>query len=194
MTIDVNKLKGLSSSEVSDRLKSFGFNEMPQPKGSAFLSFMVKLAHEPMFLLLVSGAFLYFLLGDTGESLMLLGFVVVIISITCYQERRSEKAMLAWRKLSSPRAFVIREGKGERIAGKDVVPDDIIILNEGDTVPADGELFLAINLLVDESLLTGESQAVHKDHDEKEENKNLVFSGTQVVQGGRLCEGCDNRR
>lgn len=184
MAIDINEIKGLSSQEANDRLKSLGLNEMPDVKGSVLLNFMVKLAREPMFLLLMSGAFLYFLLGDTGESLMLLGFVVVIVGITCYQERRSEKAMLALRKLSSPRAFVIRDGEGKRIAGREVVPEDVIVLNEGDTVPADAELFFATNLLIDESILTGESQAVHKVCDDEEEEQQLqVYSGTQVVQG-----------
>ena len=93
---------------------------------------------------------------------MLLGFVFVVMGITIYQERRTERALEALRDLSSPRALVIRDGRRVRIAGREVVRGDMVVLAEGDRVPADGVLLQAINLSVDESLLTGESVPVRK--------------------------------
>lgn len=193
MTIDIRKISGLSSQEAAARLRSNGFNELPQMKQSALLSLILKLFREPMFLLLLAGAVLYFILGDKTESLMLLGFVVVTMSITCYQEYRSEKAIIALRKISSPRAFVIRDGKGKRIAGREVVLGDTIVLNEGNTTPADAVLLDATNLLADESILTGESHPARKSSTDEFSAETIarpggddlpfVYSGTQIVQG-----------
>ena len=115
-----------------------------------------------MFLLLVACGTLYLFMGDVKEAMMLLGFVFVVMGITLYQERKTERALEALRDLSSPRALVIREGKQKRIAGREVVHGDILILNEGDRVPADAIVLSCVNLLVDESLLTGESVPVRK--------------------------------
>lgn len=193
MAIDLQKISGLSSEAAALKLHQFGFNELPQMHQSPLFVFILKLFREPMFLLLLVGAVLYFILGNKAESLMLLGFVVVMMGITCYQEYRSEKAIIALRNLSSPRAFVIRDGKGVRIAGREVVPEDIIVLNEGDSVSADARLFFATNLLVNESILTGESQSVRKAGVDEADGGDIsrpggddlpfVYSGTQVVQG-----------
>ena len=115
-----------------------------------------------MFLLLVGGGLIYFILGDVTEGLMLMSFVVVIIGITVYQERKTERALEALRNLSSPRALVIRGGVQQRIPGREVVTGDMVILSEGDRVPADGILLMSNNVSVDESLLTGESVPVRK--------------------------------
>ena len=93
---------------------------------------------------------------------MLLGFVFVVMGITFYQERKTERALGSLRDLSSPRALVIRDGVDKRIAGRDVVPGDLIVLAEGDRVPADAVLLDCTNFSADESLLTGESVSVRK--------------------------------
>ncbi|EKE01600.1 MAG: hypothetical protein ACD_21C00090G0006 [uncultured bacterium] len=191
MTADIKNISGLSSQEVDARLKNHGFNELPIAKQAVFFHFFLKLLREPMFLLLLIGAALYFILGSKAESLMLLSFVVVIMGITCYQERKSDKAIMALRNLSSPRVFVIRDGKGVRIAGREVVPDDIVVVNEGDSISADAELLSATNLLIDESILTGESRPVRKMAVSKPttfcqpggNDLPFIYSGTQVVQG-----------
>ncbi len=144
-----------------------------------------------MFLLLVAGGLIYLLLGDLEEALMLMGFVLVVMGITFYQERKTERALEALRDLSSPRALVIRDGIQKRIAGSEVVPGDLLILSEGDRVPADAELLSCTNLSADESLLTGESVSVRKacsDGDAKMarpggDDLPFVYSGTLVVQG-----------
>lgn len=187
----IKNISGLSSQEVAARLKIHGFNELPTAKQAIFLDFVFKLLREPMFLLLLICAALYFILGSKTESLMLLSFVVVIMGITCYQEHKSDKAIIALRNLSSPRVFVIRDGKGMRIAGREVVPDDIVVFNEGDSISADAELLSATNLLINESILTGESHPVRKMVAEHPiafcrpggDDLPFVYSGTQVVQG-----------
>lgn len=136
-----------------------------------------------MFILLMSCGSLYLLLGDYTEGIILLCWVFAIIFITFYQHQKTEKALEALKKLSSPRALVIRDEKKTRIAGRDVVPDDIIILNEGDRIPADGVLLESKNLTVDESLLTGESMPVVKTSQLDNIAACSAYSGTLVVQG-----------
>lgn len=184
-------LKGLSDSEVDLRLKRDGFNELKSSKPKSAFRIVLEVIKEPMFLLLVASGALYIILGDTGEGIMLMASVVIIIIITFYQERRSERALDALKELSSPRALVIRNGEEKRIAGRDLVKDDIILLQEGDRISADAIVLESLNLRVDESLLTGESVSVHKSkwNEEDEfrfpsgENSAFVYSATMIVQG-----------
>jgi len=144
-----------------------------------------------MFLLLVAGGLIYFLLGEHQEALMLLGFVLVVMGITLYQERKTERALEALRDLSSPRALVIRDGLHKRIAGREVVPGDLMVLSEGDRVPADAQLLYCTNLSADESLLTGESVSVRKACSDGlsemarpgGDDLPFVYSGSLIVQG-----------
>ncbi|KAJ4459153.1 ion-transporting P-type ATPase [Paratrimastix pyriformis] len=127
------------------------------------LSIAVSVTKEPMFLLLLACAIIYFCLGDIGEACMLLFFVLCVISMTIYEERRTEKALSALRSLSPPQAIVLRDGTPRRIPSSEVVVDDIVLISEGDRVPADGILIPpSVALMVDESLLTGESTPVAK--------------------------------
>ncbi len=153
---------GLSDTEVAGQLKKYGYNELPASKPKSIWVSALGVVREPMFLLLLACGTLYLLLGDVQEALMLLGFVFVVLGITLYQERKTERALEALRDLSSPRALVIRGGERRRIAGRDVVPDDIVVLAEGDRVPADSLVLTSDNLSTDESLLTGESVPVRK--------------------------------
>ena len=144
-----------------------------------------------MFLLLLAGGALYLTLGDLEEGLMLLGFVLVVMGITLYQERRTEHALESLRNLSSPRALVIRNGIQKRIPARELVKGDVILVSEGDRVPADAMILDSSNLTLDESLLTGESIAVRKSTwDGKKqmarpggENLPFIYSGTLVVKG-----------
>ncbi|MEI8375265.1 MAG: cation-translocating P-type ATPase [Planctomycetota bacterium] len=182
---------GLSEAEVAGRLKQHGYNELPSSKGRNIFATAWDVVREPMFLLLLACGTIYLILGDVQEALMLLGFVFVVLGITLYQERKTERALEALRDLSSPRALVIRGGERKRIAGREVVPDDIVVLAEGDRVPADSVVLSSNNLSTDESLLTGESVPVRKvAWDEVREmtrpggeNLPFVFSGTLIVQG-----------
>ncbi|HJX10593.1 MAG TPA: cation-translocating P-type ATPase, partial [Candidatus Binatia bacterium] len=146
---------------------------------------------EPMFLLLIAAALIYLALGDVREALILAFWIVVIIGITIFQERKTERALEALRDLSSPRALVIRDGDEKRIAGREVVRDDCLIITEGDRVPADALLLSCNDLMVDESLLTGESVPVRKavwDGVQQVtrpggDDLPFVFAGTMLVQG-----------
>jgi Ca2+-transporting ATPase len=184
-------LQGLTEQEARERLAQDGFNELPTAKKRNILHVLLEIVREPMFLLLIACGVLYLFLGDKEEALMLMGFVVVIIGITFYQEQKTERALEALRDLSSPRALVIRDGNQQRIAGREVVRDDIVLISEGDRVPADLTLLSATNLNVDESLLTGESVPVGKKTWNGQqtvsrpggEDLPFTFSGTLVVKG-----------
>ena len=177
-------VKGLSTLEATEQLKSQGYNELPSSKPKNIWKIALEVIKEPMFLLLISCGVLYMILGDYREGSILLSTIFIIIFITFYQYQKTEKALDALKQLSSPRALVIRDGNEIRIAGREVVQDDIIILNEGDRVPADAILLDALHLTIDESLLTGESVPVTKSCQTNFTDTNgLVFSGTLVVQG-----------
>src|SRR6185503_19961730 len=105
---------------------------------------------------------IYLVLGDREEALLLLGSIGLMIGIEFYQERKTERALEALRDLSSPRASVIRDGQARRTPGREVVREDIVLVAEGDRVPADAVVLWSTNLTVDESLLTGESVPVRK--------------------------------
>ena len=174
---------GLSSEEVSQRINTLGYNELPISQSKNVLQIALEVVKEPMFILLISCGTLYLLLGNYIEGVTLLCWVFVVIFITFYQYQKTEKAIDTLKKLSSPRALVIRDGKKIRIAGREVVPDDIIIINEGDRIPADGVLLESENLTVDESLLTGESISVLKTSQSENSENCCVYSGTLIVQG-----------
>jgi Ca2+-transporting ATPase len=172
-------IKGLTQREANLLLKKDGFNELPSAKPKTFIDILLDIIKEPMISLLLVAAILYLFLGDKKEAFMLFLSIFGVIGISLYQENKSEKSLKVLSDLSSPRAVVIRDGKEKRIAGREVVVGDTLILVEGDRVPADARLIEAINLTVDESILSGESLAVEKDTNEK----NRVFSGTMVVKG-----------
>jgi P-type Ca2+ transporter type 2C len=187
-------LAGLSEEEAASGIARHGFNELPSSQPRSTLRIALDVVREPMLLLLLTCGTTYLLLGDVQEAIILLIFVVVVIAITLFQERKTERALEALRDLSSPRALVVRGGKRKRIAGREVVPGDILVLSEGDRVPADGVLLSAINLATDESLLTGESVPVRKQvaADDVEmarpggDDLPFVFSGTLIVRGAGL--------
>jgi Ca2+-transporting ATPase len=188
---NLNGLTGLSENEVTELLAREGFNEIPSAGRRNFFGIVLDIIREPMLLLLIASGIIYMVLGDVQEALMLLGFVFVIIGITIYQEQKTERALDALRDLSSPRALVLRDGETKRIAGREVVRGDTVILAEGDRVPADGIVISCNNLSVEESILTGESVSVQKAEADGisnmerpgGDNTPFVYSGTLVVSG-----------
>jgi Ca2+-transporting ATPase len=189
--------RGLSSREVAAQRARHGPNELPSKKQRTLLAIVAGVAREPMFLLLVAAGTLYLVLGDLGEALMLLGFVGVVMGITIIQERKTERVLDALRDLSSPRARVVRDGEPRLVAGRDVVPGDLMLLEEGDRVAADSVVLAANDLCADEALLTGESQPVTKRAIAANESTPevaalqpggdglpIVYAGSMIVQGG----------
>lgn len=186
-----SSLTGLDSRVARRRLAEVGPNELPVERPHTLLHQVWGVVREPMLLLLLAAGAINFLLAEALDAAILASFVLLVIFISLYQRRKTENALGALRNLSSPRALVLRDGARMRIAGRDVVPGDMVILAEGDRVPADGVLVEAINLCIDESTLTGESVAVSKSADGVETAMGLpggdgtpwVFSGTLVVRG-----------
>jgi Ca2+-transporting ATPase len=193
---DPESITGLSEDDAARKLKEEGYNELPSQKKQGIFSILLNVLLEPMLLLLLGSGLIYLLLGEVKDALMLLLFVFVVFGITFYQERKAERALEALRNLSSPRALVIRNGKQTRISGREVVKGDILVLREGDRVPADSVLHFCTNFMVDESMLTGESIAVRKSEwDGKTrymqpggEDLPFVYSGTLVIQGHGIAE------
>jgi Ca2+-transporting ATPase len=170
-------VKGLSSAEAAARLAAEGPNALPVPGRHGLAAIALGVLREPMFLLLLAATGIYLVLGDVREAMVLGASIVGVIGITVAQERKAERALEALRDLSSPRAMVLRDGERKRIAGREVVRGDLLILAEGDRVPADARLIAATDLTADESLLTGESLPVDKRAGDS------VFSGTLLVRG-----------
>jgi Ca2+-transporting ATPase len=187
---------GLSQSEAATRLRFEGPNELPRAGHRTILRIVADVFREPMFALLVGAGIVYLLLGDLAEALLLLVFATISVVITIVQETRSEHMLETLRDLTSPRALVIRDGIRKRIPGRDVVRGDILVIAEGDRVPADAVLRLAQDVQTDESLLTGESVPVRKTAALSAaaaarpggDDLPFVFSGTLVVRGHGLAE------
>jgi Ca2+-transporting ATPase len=190
-------LRGLTNKEAGTRLAAEGPNELPRGGQRRLPRILRDVLSEPMFALLLGSGVIYLLLGDRIEALILLVFASLSVIIAVVQETRSEHVIEALRDLASPRALVIRDGERRRIAGREVVRGDVVVLSEGDRVPADAVLFEAKELLTDESLLTGESVPVRKlagrpgvEVNARPGGDDLpyVFSGTLVVRGQGLAE------
>ncbi|APW37257.1 hypothetical protein RD110_08655 [Rhodoferax koreense] len=189
MSSNADPLQGLSEVHAQALLAAHGPNELAATRRHGWLHSLYEVLREPMFLLLVACAALYFMLGEWREAVALSVSVLVVMGITLVQERRSERALDALRELASPRALVLRDGVPRAVDARELVPDDVMLLCEGDRVPADGVLLRAHNLLVDESLITGESLPVAKEADAAAPGgvqhgaAVRVHAGSLVVQG-----------
>ena len=190
--------RGLSEAEAQARLRAEGFNELPRPDRRTPFRILLDVIREPMLALLLGGGVVYLLLGDLREAVVLIAFAGMSVVITVVQEARTERVLEALRDLTSPRALVVRDGERRRIAGRDVVRGDVVVLAEGDRVPADARLVESRDLRTDESLLTGESVPVRKvaapDGAPRDPQRPggddlpWVFSGSLVVSGTGLGE------
>ncbi len=188
---------GLDEQEAARRLQADGYNELPRQGRRGIPRILLDVVRDPMLAMLLGAGFIYMVLGDKQEAMILVAFAGLSILITVVQETRTERALEALRELSSPRALVIRDGIRKRIAGREVVRGEIVVLVEGDRVPADGWLIENDGLHIDESLLTGESVPVRKRVLAPGEapvavrpggdDLPFVYSGSLVVRGGGLC-------
>jgi Ca2+-transporting ATPase len=193
-----NPIKGLSDAEAKARLKAEGYNELPRSERRTPLRIIAEVLREPMLALLLGGGAIYLALGDVKEAVILIVFATLSVVITVVQETRTERVLEALRDLTSPRALVIRDGERKRIAGREVVRGDFIVLAEGDRVPADAVLVEGHDLQTDESLLTGESVPVRKivrtgegqlkSYRPGGDDLPVVFSGSLVVRGAGIAE------
>lgn len=178
-------IQGLDNKTAASHLLTYGYNELQLKEKRNLFRIVADFIKEPMFILLIVCSLLYIILGDYREGVILFAATLLVISITFFQSKKTEKALESLKNLSSPRALVLREGLQKRIPGREVVPDDIILLREGDRIAADASLLDYSNLLMDESLLTGESIAV-----EKNNFNTIVYSGTLILKGSGMAKVC----
>lgn len=176
-------MNGLSAKDIKEGRAIYGFNELSSAQPKSIFTIAIEVVKEPMFLLLISCSVLYMIIGDYTEGFIMLSTILIIVYITFFQHRKTERALEALKKLSSPRCIVLRDGEKIRIPGRELLPGDIVFLNEGDRVPADAEIIKTQHLSVDESLLSGESVAVNKSISTPD---NLIFSGTLITQGSAV--------
>jgi Ca2+-transporting ATPase len=188
---------GLSQAVAQSRLKAEGFNELPRPDRPTPIRIILEVLREPMLLLLLGGGVIYLALGEPKDAAILLVFATMSVAITVIQETRTERVLEALRDLTSPRALVIRDGEPKRIAGREVVRGDVLVLSEGDRVPADAFLLQSTDLQTNESLLTGESVPVRKvatgsisvgSSRPGGDDLPHVFSGSLIVRGAGTAE------
>lgn len=186
--------QGLSDTTVKNRLLKEGFNELKSVGHKGWSELFFAVASEPIILLILICSWLYLILGDRQEALALLCSILLVIGIEVFQSLKAERAIEALRDLSSPRALVIRNGTAIRIAGREVVRGDLVLLAEGDRVPADGVLIDGVNLTIDEAILTGESMSVAKQIDQEAlamaspggANTPFLYASSLVVSGHGL--------
>ncbi len=188
---------GLTDEEVKSRQIKYGMNELnPEKKKTIFLR-ILGVFKEPMFLLLFCTAIIYFLLGEARDGIIMLCFVIFMTGISFIQEWRTDKTLDTLKELASPRIRVIRDSRIIRIESREITIDDLMILEEGEKIPADARITEMFDLGVDESTLTGESEIVWKkvcgDNKKNEEDfwrKDICYAGTTVIQGCAIAQVC----
>jgi len=156
------EMRGLTTSEAQQLQAQHGKNELSAQKKESFFKKALHIISEPMFLLLIVAATIYFILGEPMDGLIMLVFVIGIISIEIFQEWKTDKTLNALKDLSAPHVTVLRNGEEVSIASVDLVPNDIMKIHEGVKIPADGYVIKCSDLCVDESSLTGEAEGVWK--------------------------------
>ena len=189
MTDNKQVMAGLTSAEAKRLQQQYGKNELTPQKKEGFLRKVFHILCEPMFLLLITAAIIYFILGEPGDGAIMLIFVIGIISIDVIQEWKTDKTLNALKDLSAPHITVVRDGKETVIASTDLVPGDLMMIHEGVKIPADGAVVKCNDLCVDESSLTGEAEGVWKVTVGNAEiqndywRKDYCYAGTLVTQG-----------
>ena len=189
-------MNGLTSTEAARRLAADGANELAQDGRRRVWQIAFEVLREPMLLMLLAAGAIYISLGDLQEALLIVVLASASVVVTIVQEARSERVLDALRDLTSPRALVLRDGEQKRIPGREVVRGDLVLLNEGDRVPADASLISCQTLEADESLLTGEAVPVRKalsaglpsDTRPGGDDLPFVYSGSLIVRGQGLAE------
>ncbi|MGI6168565.1 MAG: cation-translocating P-type ATPase [Christensenellales bacterium] len=190
MTQGYEGLGGLTRQEAEERLAKYGANEIVLEKKSSVWKKLFKVLREPVFLFLLGAALIYFLLGEAVDGAVMLVFVAFMAGIATVQEWKTGKTLDALKDLSAPRVEVVRDGHVEEILCRDLVVDDIMLVKEGEKIPADGRILRLHDLCVDESALSGESAPVWKQAAgddgggaQSHWRKDWCYAGTLVVTG-----------
>ncbi len=189
--------EGLSTAEARRLQEQWGKNELTPGEKQSFFKKALHVIMEPMFLLLLVAAVIYFILGEPRDGAIMLIFVIGIIAIDIIQEWKTDKTLNALKDLSAPRIVVLRDGTEQEIASADLVPGDVMLITEGVKIPADGYIIRCNDLSVDESSLTGEAEGVWKqtygpvqaaDQDGEYWRKDYCYAGTLVIQGSAFVQ------
>jgi len=179
MQLEDLHIKGLSAQQVIESRKLYGVNKISTEKKSYILSVIYGVLSEPMILLLLAAALIYFITGHTGDAIFMIFAIILVAAISIFQDQKSKSALEHLKILIQPDCKVIREGKEDKIPINDLVMNDVVIVEEGGTIPADGKVVNSYDFTVNESLLTGESLSVAKNNLDGDE----VYRGTQVASG-----------
>ncbi len=188
---------GLTAEEAGKRLKEYGFNKLPEGKADSFLVIFLRQFQSPLIYILLAASLIIFAMGENIDGLIILSVLFFNAVVGVIQEGRAQNTLLALKKFVEIRATVLREGKELIVPDSEVVPGDIVILQEGEKVPADARIIAAVNLKTDEAAFTGESTPMHKIADVLDkvgladikislpiaEQKNMVFKGTYIFTG-----------
>ncbi|MFW6306025.1 MAG: cation-translocating P-type ATPase [Bacillota bacterium] len=188
--LDSDKSTGLEEKKISKRLEKYGKNKLRESKGVSGWEVLYNQFKDLMIILLFVTVIAAFLIGDIIEGIAVLGIIIFNTLLGFVTEYRAEKSMESLKGILTPTSKVIRSGDIKEISAEELVPGDILLLEEGDKISADGRLLESSNLSVNESVLTGESETVSKDAEfqaAKElplaERNNMVFMGTNIVRG-----------
>lgn len=185
MSHSIHSLKGLSNEEVIQSREKNGYNSLEHQDKNNFLKSLIEMVKEPMFLLLVLATSIYFVTGKYADAIFMTAAIILVSAISLYQESRSRNAIALLKKLSQPKNKVIRNGEIIEIPSEEIVLGDLLQVEEGTFIPADGVIVQSNDLSVNESILTGESLAVFKSENSQ---FNQIFQGTMVASGLAICK------
>lgn len=180
-----HSLRGLSDREIHESRKKNGYNSLNHQDKNGFLHSLIEMIIEPMFLLLLTATSVYFITGEYGNGIFMTAAIILVSTISLYQESKSRNAIESLKKLLQPKSKVIRNGEIMEIPSEEIVLGDYIQTEEGTFIPADGIVLKSYDFSVNESVLTGESLAVLK---KENTANNTVFQGTIVASGMAICE------
>lgn len=182
------EMKGLAPEQVLKARAEFGRNALSETK-HGIVNLLRDIVSEPMVILLLVATLLYFVSGEIGDAIFMASAIALVVGISLYQESRSRNALAALRTLTQATYKVIRQGEMIELSKEDIVVGDLIVVEEGTTVPADGIIIQSNDFSVNESILTGESLPVNKSKEKtSDDSANKVFQGTTVVGGLAICE------
>jgi len=173
-------IQGLTNEQVLDARKKYGQNKFDYKKDNGFVTALKQISQEPMILLLLVAAGIYFISGKTADGFFLISAIILVALISFYQDSRSRLALEKLKNLSQPKCKVIRDGKTVEINSEELVLGDSLVIDEGSSIAADGIIIHSNDFSVNESTLTGESLPVYKDAGSKD---NLIYNGTIVTSG-----------
>jgi Ca2+-transporting ATPase len=175
--------RGLTATEVVEQRQRGGENSIEQQKERGLIHIVIQLLKEPMVLLLLLASAIYFVSGEKADAIFLSVSIVFISVISIFQDSRSRKAIAKLKQITAPKSKVIRSDGVVIIDSKELVLGDYLIVEEGNTIAADGKVLRAHDFSVNESIITGESLAVYKDGAADDA---YVFQGTNVVSGSAV--------